>query len=62
MQYCIAWKSLATGVTGIGDYCLTKEVAENYIVKLNIEYIDAFHHWVQHESEELNTDPCTHVT
>lgn len=44
--YRIMWIIHTTGVTGNGDYCLTKEHAEEYIVRLNRDYPD-MNHWIE---------------
>ena len=57
VAYRIAWKYLETSATGHGKYCLTKEVAQELIVKLTKEYKDMTH-WI--ESNEVNEIEAEH--
>ena len=50
VQYRISWKSLITGLTGHGDYCFTKDAADDSIIDLNSKHPD-FHHWVEDNSD-----------
>jgi len=59
MQYRIAWEYIESGVKGNGDYCLSKESAEQWVIDLNVKYHGVIRHWIELEP---NTDPCTHVT
>lgn len=44
--YRIMWVIRASGITGNGDYCLTKEVAEEYIKSLNT-MCPELDHWIE---------------
>ncbi len=57
VAYRIAWKNIDTGATGHGKYCLTMEVAQEWIVKLTKEHQD-MKHWI--ESNELNEIEAEH--
>lgn len=45
-MFRIAWRSSNTGFSGHGAYCLSEEVAQAYIERLNTEYPE-FQHWLQ---------------
>ena len=45
-MYRIAYQVLSTGLSGNGDFCLTKEDAESWIAYLNKEYPD-INHWIE---------------
>ena len=62
MQYRIAWEYIESNLKGHGDYCLSKECADNWITELNIKYLNVIRHWIEPELLDPNTDPCTHVT
>ena len=49
-MYRIAYQVLSTGVSGHGDFCLTKEDAETWIERLNNDYPD-INHWIEHSSD-----------
>lgn len=51
-MYRIAWRMIATGVTGHGDYCLTLEVANAWITSLQKEYPDMIH-WIEEEDGDV---------
>jgi hypothetical protein len=46
VKYRIAWKSLDSDFTGHGDYCLSKDEADAWILKLNSKYPE-LEHWVE---------------
>ena len=49
-NYRIVWIIHTTGYTGHGDYCLSKEEADEYVVRLNRDYPD-MNHWFEQEPE-----------
>ena len=50
IQYRIAWKSLINDFTGRGDFCLTKQEADAWIIDLNSKFPD-LQHWIEDNSE-----------
>jgi len=49
-MYRIAYQVLSTGLSGNGDFCLTKEDAESWIQHLNKEYPD-INHWIEYSND-----------
>ena len=49
VQYRISWKCTHTGLTGHGDYCLTKEEADAWIANMNSKHPND-QHWIEDNS------------
>lgn len=45
-MFRIAWRSSNTNHSGYGDYCLPEEVAQSYMVRMNVMHPD-IHHWIE---------------
>ncbi len=57
VAYRIAWRDVNSGATGYGKYCLTKEVAQEWIVELEKKHPE-MKHWI--ESNEVNEIEAEH--
>lgn len=49
-MYRISWQVLSSGLSGHGEFCLTKEGAIDFITDLNKRYSD-INHWMEHINE-----------
>lgn len=48
MMYRIAWRVPATGATGHGEYCLSYDIAQDWLIRLRKEHADMIH-WIEEE-------------
>lgn len=51
MKYRIEWRILATGQTGHGEYCFSKEQAQEVARTMNHARKDEIDHWAVPEPE-----------
>ena len=47
LVYRIAWKYLNNEISGHGEYCMTRELADMWLENLNSHYKNTMTHWME---------------